>query len=137
MRGLLQFSQFVGSKSTFSYELSLEPENLEAQNRCFIRGCRQFSGHVKKCHACHGICTLSTLNAALPMRFTKNTQDDTSKVLRLPRKMTMDSSTAHDTKNAKHLNVANVLRLPRKTTFDTFQNTSKCHEVPCLPRETK
>ena len=34
------------------------------------------------------------------MRFTKNTQKDTSKVLRLPRKMTMDTS--------------KVLRLPRK-----------------------
>ena len=34
------------------------------------------------------------------MRFAKNTQQDTSKVLRLPRKMTMDTS--------------KVLRLPRK-----------------------
>ena len=40
------------------------------------------------------------LTQALPMRFTKNTQHDTSKVLRLPRKMTMDTS--------------KVLRLPRK-----------------------
>ena len=95
-----------------------------------------FSAHVRKCHACHGICTLSPLDAALPMRFTKNTQRDTSKVLRLPRKMTMDTS--------------KVLRLPRKlqhifwkrrksskTTFDTFQNTSECHEVPRLPRENE
>ena len=42
----------------------------------------------------------ATPNAALPMRFAKNTQRDTSKVLRLPRKMTMDMS--------------KVLRLPRK-----------------------
>ena len=34
------------------------------------------------------------------MQFAKNTQHDTSKVLRLPRKMTMDTS--------------KVLRLPRK-----------------------
>ena len=40
------------------------------------------------------------LPSALPMRFAKNTQQDTSKVLRLPRKMTMDTS--------------KVLRLPRK-----------------------
>ena len=70
------------------------------QNRCFMRGFRQFSAHRTKCHACHGICTLSPLDAALPMRFTKNTQHDTSKVLRLPRKITMDTS--------------KVLRLPRK-----------------------
>ena len=55
---------------------------------------------VTKCHACHGICNLSPLDAALPMRFAKNTHHDTSKVLCLPRKMTMDTS--------------KVLRLPRK-----------------------
>ena len=100
MRDFLQFSHFVAVKSTFSYEFSLEPENLQPQNRCFVRGFRQFSPHRTKCHACHGICTLSPLDAALPMQFAKNTQHDTSKVLRLPRKMTMD--------------FAKVLRLPRK-----------------------
>ena len=76
-----------------------EHENLQPQNRCFVRGFRQFSAHRTKCHYCHRICTLSPLDAALPMRFIKNTQHDTSKVLRLPRKMTMDTS--------------KVLRLPR------------------------
>ena len=70
------------------------------QNRCFVRGFRQFSAHRTKCHDGHGICTLSPLDAALPMRFAKNAQHDTSKVLRLPRKMTMDTS--------------KVLCLPRK-----------------------
>ena len=65
-----------------------------------MRGFRQFSPHLTNCHACHGICTLSPLDAALPLRFVKNTQHDTSKVLRLPRKMMMDTS--------------KVLRLPRK-----------------------
>ena len=96
----IKFSHFAASKSTFSYEFSLEPENWQHQNRCFVRGFRQFSAHRTKCHACHGICTLSPLDAALPMRFAKNTQRDTSKVLRLPRKMTMDTP--------------KVLRLPRK-----------------------
>ena len=94
------FTLCIASKSTFSYEFSLEPENLLPQNRCFVRGFRQFSAHRTKCHACHGICSVSPLDAALPMRLTKNTQRDTSKVLRLPRKMTMDTS--------------KVLRLPRK-----------------------
>ena len=71
VRDFLQISYFAASKSTFSYEFSLEPENLQPQNRCFVRGFRQFSAHVRKCHACHGICTLSPLDAALPMRFTK------------------------------------------------------------------
>ena len=100
VRDFLQFSHFVASKSTFSYEFCLEPEKLQHQNRCFVRGFREFSAHHTKCHACHGICTLSPLDAALPMRFAKNTQQDTSKVLCLPRKMTMDTS--------------KVLRLPRK-----------------------
>ena len=65
-----------------------------------MRGFRQFSAHRTKCHACHGICTSSPLDAALPMRFAKNTQRDTFKVLRLPRKMTTDTP--------------KVLRLPRK-----------------------
>jgi len=59
-----------------------------------------FQLHLTKCHACHGICTLSPLDAALTMRFAKSTQHATSKVLRLPRKMTMGAS--------------KVLRLPRK-----------------------
>ena len=80
------------------------------------------------CHKmppCHGICTLSPLDAALPMRFARNTQHDTPEVLRLPHKMTME--------------VSKVLRLPWKrqaifwkrcentrqlhrTTFDTLWN---------------
>ena len=70
----------------------------------------------------------------------KNTQHDTSKVLRLPRKMTMDTSKVlRLPRKLQRIfeNVAKVLRLPHKTTFDTLQNTSECHEVPRLPRETK
>ena len=70
------------------------------QNRCFARGFRQFSSHLTKCHACHGICALSPLDAALTMRSAKSTQHDMSEVLRLPCKMTMDMS--------------KVLRLPGK-----------------------
>ena len=33
------------------------------QNRRFVRGFRRFLSHVTKCHACHGICTLSQLRA--------------------------------------------------------------------------
>jgi hypothetical protein len=83
----------------FSYEFSHEPQNLLPQIRGFVRGIRQFSSHLTKCHACHGICTLSPLDTALTMRFAKNTQHDTSEVLRLPRKITMDTP--------------EVLRLPR------------------------
>ena len=80
VRDALQFSHFVASKSTCSYEFSLEPQNLQLQNRCFVRGFRQFSAHLTKCHACNGIRTLSPLHAALTMRFAKNEPQDTSKV---------------------------------------------------------
>ena len=72
----------------------------QPQNRRFVRGCLKFLSPVRKCHACHGICTLSPLRAELTMRFAENTQHDTSKVLRLPRKMRSE--------------VSKVLRLPRK-----------------------
>ena len=55
------------------------------------------------------------------MRFAKNTQHGTSKVLRLPRKMTMDTSKvlppATKTATQSSENVAKVLRLPRKNDF--------------------
>ena len=50
------------------------------------------------------------------MRLTKNTQQDTSKVLRLPRKMTMDTS--------------KMLRLPRKLQTHLLKTSQKycaCH----------
>ena len=96
------------------------------------------SAQLTNCHACHGICTLSPLDAALPMRFAKNTQHHTSKVMRLPRKMTLDTSKVlhlHENYNVSCENVAKVLCLPHKTAFGTLQNTSECHKVPRLPRD--
>ena len=89
-----------------------EPQNLMGETRCFVQGVRQLSSHhmyshVKQCHGCHRIYTLSPLDATLTMRFARSIQHDTSKVLRLPRKMTVE--------------VSKVLRPPRKhiATFDT------------------
>ena len=61
-------SLYVSLKSTFSYEFSPKSTILP-QNKCFVRGF-----HVTKCHACHGICTVSPFDAALTMKFAKNTQ---------------------------------------------------------------
>ena len=85
VRDILLLWHFAASKSTFSYEFSLEPENLQPQNRCFVRGFRQSCHHLTQPCQCD---------------LQKNAQQETSKVLRLPRKMTMDTS--------------KVLRLPRK-----------------------
>ena len=105
--------------------------------RCFVQGLHQFSSHPPKCHVCHGICTLSPLDAALTMRFAKFTQHDTSEVpLRLPCEITMEVGkvccACHEKCNASSEKVAKVLRLLHKTTFDTLRNTSECHELPCL-----
>ena len=65
------------------------------------------------------------------------------KWLRLPRKMTMDASkvAAPATKTATHLLKTSqkycACHANRNDYFDTLQNTSECHEVPRLPRETK
>ena len=140
VRDFLQFSHFVASKLTFSYEFSYEPLNLLPQNRCFVRGFRQFSAHLTKCHVCHGICTLSPLDAALPMRFVKTRNTTRLKCCACHAKWRWTRPkccACHENCNASSENVAKVLRLPHKMTFDTLQNTSECHEVPRLPRETQ
>ena len=100
------------------------------QNRCFVRGFRQFSAHLTKCHACHGICTLSPLDAALPMRFTKTTQHGSFKVLRCHAKWRWTRPKCC----ACHEN-CNALRLPHKTTFDKLRNTFECRAMPVTRNE--
>ena len=138
MRDFLQFSHFVASKSTFSY-VFLWTSKLLRQNQCFVQGLPSIFHHISQNATPARVCTLSPLDATLTTRFAKNTQHDTSKVLRLPREMTMDTS--------------KVLRLPRKLertvwkcfksiapatqNDDTLWNMLECHKVPRLPRETR
>ena len=121
VRDFLQFSYFVASKSMFFYEFSHEPQNLLPQNRCFVRGFRQFSSHLTKCQACHGICTLSLLHAALTLQFaerratsrnTTSTQNDDGDL----------QSAAPATKHATHRlkTTQSVLHLSHKMTFDAL-----------------
>ena len=138
VRDFSTFSQFVTSKSMFSYECFHEPQNLLRlmlrQNRCFVRGVRQFSSHLTKYHDCHGICTVSPLDVALTLRLAKNTQLDTSedmtmrvsKVLRVPRNMQPILR-----KRCKSIAAAT------QNNFRHVRNMKKCHRVPRLPRKTK
>ena len=70
------------------------------QNRRFVRGFRRFSSHVRKCHACDGICILAPLCAALTMRFAKKTRNmklrDDANLLRLPHKIDVDALKKHE-----------------------------------------
>ena len=59
----------------------------------------------------------------------KTTQHDSSKVLRLPRKMKMDTSKVMRLPRKLQRIFWKRLRLPHRTTFDTLRNTSECHEV--------
>ena len=72
-------------KTSISRETSSNFDTSLPQNRCFplkicnlkiARGFRQFSSHLTKRHAYHGICTLSPLDAALTLLFAK-TRDTT------------------------------------------------------------
>ena len=54
-----------------SYNFPHEPQSLPPQSRCFVQGFRQFPSHVTKPHACHRICTLPPLDAALTLRPAK------------------------------------------------------------------
>ena len=139
VRDFLHFSHFVPEKSTFSFEFSHEAQNLPRQNRCFVRGFRQFSSLVQK-NIFHGICTFSPVDAALTMRFAQKSHLHTSKVCACHAKWHRrcpKCCACHELKcNASSENVTKVLRLPHKTTLDTSWNMLECHEVPCLPRKT-
>ena len=85
----------------------------------------------------HLVATWRSPDNAIP----KSTQHDTSKVCcacHTRWRWTRPKCCAcHENCNSSCENVAKVLHLPHKTIFDMFQNTSECHEVPRLPRETK
>ena len=137
-RDFRQFWHFVASKSMFSHEFSLEPLNLLPQNRCFVRGFRQVSAHLTKCHACHGICTLSPLDAALTMRLKKHATRHVWKCCACHAKWRWTRPKCCSRHENCNTSLAKVLRLPHKNDFrHALQNTSECHEVPRLPREPK
>ena len=112
---------FSNFDTLFSYGFSLEPENLLPQNRCFLRGFRQSQNATPATKF-----TLSPLDAALTMRFAK--AHNTTR---------LKCCVCHENCNSFCENDTKVLPPPQKTIFDTLHNTSECHEVPRLPRETK
>ena len=61
----------LGINRRFPTSFPNEPQNWRPQNRCFVRGFRQFSLLLTKCRACPAICALSPLDAALTLRFAK------------------------------------------------------------------
>ena len=91
-----KFSHFIASKSTFSKEVSLAPQNLPPQHRCFVRGFRQFSAHISENST--PATEIAPCHHFMTMRFAQTEPQDASKVLHLPRDMMME--------------VAKVLRLP-------------------------
>ena len=90
-----------------------------------------FHYDLTTCHACHGICTSSPLDAALTMRFAKIRNTTRLKCCACHSKWRWarpKCCACHKNCNASSENVAKVLRLPHTTTFDTFSlNVTKCH----------
>ena len=134
VRDIPQFSHVAASKSTFSYEFSYELQNWLHQKRCFVRGVRQVFQHVSQnAMPATEFARCRHLTQPWQCDSQKTTQHRTSKVLRRPHKMTMDTS--------------KVLRLPRKklqrifwkhghcachtkrlsTRYKTRLNVTKCH----------
>ena len=103
--------------------LGVFPQNSLPQNRCFVRGFRQYSSPVTKCHAYHIIGTLSPLDAALTMRFAK-ARNTTCLMCcawhekwrwRSPKCCACQENPCHLLKMTQ-----NVLRLSHKATLDTL-----------------
>ena len=101
-----------------------EPQGFLPQNRCFVRGFRPFSSHLTKCHACHGICTLSPLDAALTMRFAKNSATRLKCcACHAKRQGTSPKRyTCHEKCHSSSENDAKVL-----TRYEARLNVTKCH----------
>ena len=97
----------------------------------FMRGFRQFSAHLTKCHACHGICTLSPLDAALTMTFAK-TRLLQSAVPATHNEDGQVQSAAPATKTKTHLlktsqKYCTCQAKPVSTSYETRLNLTKCH----------
>ena len=108
---LPQISIFRSSKTyTFSHELFYDPTS-----KSMFRA--RLPSIFITCHACHWICTLSPLQAALTSRFTKNTTGNTSEILRLPRNMTSEVS--------KMLRLPQSAHLPRDMKLHDAGNIQK------------
>ena len=72
------------------------------------------------------MCTLSPLDAAMTMRFAKNRQHDTTEVLCLPCKMTME--VCGKKCNLSSENGSDLLCPSHRITFDTLSNMFECHK---------
>ena len=100
--------------------------------------------HLTKCHTCYGIYTLSPLHAALTMQFAQKEPWKASKLLRLPRKMTMEvGKVLHLTLRMQRIfwkrrkSIAFATQKPPVTRYKTRLNVIECQEVPRLRRERR
>ena len=97
---------------------------MPPQNRCFVRGFRQFSAHLTKCHACHGICTMSLLDAARQGHSQKTSH-----------KTRLKCCTCHEKCNSFSENDSKVVRMLRLLTrYETRLNVSCTFCRPDLPK---
>ena len=123
----------------FSYEFSLETESLQPQNRCFVRGFRQFSAPHKISQNATPATELPCCHLMRPwqcdLQKTRNTTRLKCRACHAKGWWTHPKCCAcHEHCNSSYKNVAKVLRLPHKMGFRHVTkhvwnrlNVTKCH----------
>ena len=109
---LPEISQFADSKSTFSYEFSYKQTSkstFRTRLPLIFITCHKMPRLPRNLH-------LVTTSRSADNAIRKNTQNNTSKMLRLPRKIRSEVSKVLRLPPSFE-NVAKVLCLPHKTTF--------------------
>ena len=125
VRDFPDFSHVGATKSACSYKFLMNPKILPPQNRCFVRGFRQFSSHVTKCHVCHVICAVSPLHSARQCDSQKTRNTTRLKCCVCHAKWTWTPPkccACHEKYNLCSENHAKVLRLSHKMTFEYFRH---------------
>ena len=103
---------------------------LLPQKRCFVRGFHQLSSHLTRCHACHGICTLSPRSPAIRKKHDTRhvssaapaTQNDDGHVRSAAR---ATKTKTHLAKMSQKYRVCHTKQL--STRYKTCLNVTKCH----------
>ena len=131
----LKFSHFAATKSTFSSEFSHEPQNLLAQNQCFVWDFREFSSHLTNGKPATEFAHCHHLTHPWQCDSQKNTRNATPRHVSAPATQNDDGglqSAAPAAKNATHLLTTmqeycacHTKRL--QTRYETCWNVTKCH----------
>ena len=141
VRDFLKFSHFVATiaRSTFPTNFLINSKNLRPQIDVFREASDKFY-HISQnpmpateFARCRHLMQPWQCN---PQK-TRNTTRLKCCACHAKSWRSLKSCPRHEKHNASSENDAKVLHLSYKSIFDTWWNTSQCHKVPRLPRETR